>query len=105
MGVPVVKRLICGSPMSCGRRPPTAKEDTPDEIQQQYSDNLKWIEAAEDNNLVVGSCARILYADDEGRRAIANALTKPFAMVAYKVYYSGARPRRIRYRQPLSRDG
>ena len=30
-----------------------------------YADNLKWIEAAEDNNLVVGSYARILYTDDE----------------------------------------
>ena len=61
------------------------RKDAPDEIQQQYSDNLKWIEAAEDNNLVVGSCARILYADDEDDVLSPMHSTKPFAMVAYKV--------------------
>ena len=40
---------------------------------QQISDNLHWIERANDHDLVVGSQARILYADDEGRRRIALA--------------------------------
>lgn len=43
----------------------------PTEIRQQMLDNLRWIRAARDNQLVVGSQARILYADAEGRRAIA----------------------------------
>ena len=45
----------------------------PDEIKRQYLDNLAWIKAAGENEMVVGSKARILYADDEGRRAIAEA--------------------------------
>ena len=44
-----------------------------DDIKRQYLDNLRWIESAGDNKMVVGSKARILYADDEGRRAIATA--------------------------------
>jgi urocanate hydratase len=47
--------------------------EAPERTQQQYRDNLRWIRQAEDNRLVVGSQARILYADDEGRRAIAQA--------------------------------
>ncbi len=43
------------------------------ENRQQMLDNLRWIRAAEENELVVGSQARILYADREGRRAIACA--------------------------------
>ena len=39
----------------------------------KYLDNLRWIEQAEANAMVVGSQARILYADDVGRRAIAQA--------------------------------
>jgi urocanate hydratase len=39
-------------------------------------DNIKWIEGAQENNLVVGSQARILYADSEGRIAIAKAFNK-----------------------------
>lgn len=46
------------------------------EIRQQLNDNLKWIEDANKNNLVVGSQARILYADTEGRIAIAKAFNK-----------------------------
>lgn len=46
---------------------------SPTEIQQQMNDNLTWIRAAESNNLVVGSQARILYADCEGRVKIAEA--------------------------------
>lgn len=45
----------------------------PQEISQQLSDNLKWIRAAEENKMVVGSQARILYADAEGRMKIAEA--------------------------------
>jgi len=45
----------------------------PPEIRQQYLDNRRWIEQAGANRMVVGSQARILYADEEGRRAIARA--------------------------------
>jgi len=48
----------------------------PDEIHQQLEDNLRWIKAAEGNKLVVGSQARILYADCEGRTRIAEAFNK-----------------------------
>ncbi|MCD4679034.1 MAG: urocanate hydratase [Bacteroidales bacterium] len=46
------------------------------EIQQQLSDNIRWIKAAEENKLVVGSQARILYADAEGRIKIAAAFNR-----------------------------
>lgn len=49
------------------------KKTAPEEIQQQMQDNIKWIEEAEQNRLVVGSQARILYADAEGRAKIAEA--------------------------------
>ena len=45
----------------------------PERIRQQYSDNLRWIEEASKNDLVVGSKARILYADSIGRKSIALA--------------------------------
>ncbi len=45
----------------------------PEEIQQQMQDNIKWIKEAQKNKLVVGSQARILYADAEGRMKIAEA--------------------------------
>ena len=48
-------------------------KNAPPEIQRQLSDNIRWIKAAGDNKLVVGSQARILYADADGRIAIANA--------------------------------
>ena len=48
-------------------------EHSPDAIRQQMSDNIRWINEAGKNNLVVGSQARILYADAEGRIAIARA--------------------------------
>ncbi len=47
--------------------------NSPEEIQQQMADNIKWIKGAQDNKLVVGSQARILYADAEGRMKIAKA--------------------------------
>lgn len=49
----------------------TLKIDAPDEISQQLQDNITWIREAEKNRLVVGTQARILYADSEGRTAIA----------------------------------
>lgn len=52
------------------------KKNAPTEIQQQLSDNIKWIAEAEQNRLVVGSKARILYADAEGRAKIALAFNK-----------------------------
>ena len=48
----------------------------PDEIRQQLKDNITWIEQAGDNKMVVGSQARILYADAEGRIKIALAFNK-----------------------------
>lgn len=47
-----------------------------DATRQQYLDNLKWIQSAGGNNLVVGSKARILYADQRGRVTIALALNE-----------------------------
>lgn len=52
------------------------KADAPEEIQQQMQDNITWIREAEQNKLVVGSQARILYADAEGRIKIARAFNK-----------------------------
>ena len=49
------------------------KTEAPEEIQQQMQDNITWIREAEQNKLVVGSQARILYADAEGRTKIAEA--------------------------------
>lgn len=48
----------------------------PDRITQQLSDNIHWIKEAATNRLVVGSQARILYADAEGRMEIAAAFNK-----------------------------
>ena len=49
------------------------KENAPQEIQQQMQDNIRWIQGARENKLVVGSKARILYADAQGRMEIAKA--------------------------------
>ncbi|PAM95678.1 urocanate hydratase [Flavobacterium sp. IR1] len=51
----------------------------PNEIQQQMQDNIKWIKGAQENKLVVGSQARILYADAEGRIKIAEAFNQAIA--------------------------
>lgn len=48
----------------------------PVEIQQQMHDNIQWIKGAKANKLVVGSQARILYADAEGRTKIAGAFNQ-----------------------------
>ena len=50
--------------------------EAPEEIQGQMMDNIRWIEEAGRNNLVVGSQARILYADCEGRTKIALAFNE-----------------------------
>lgn len=50
--------------------------DSPEEIKQQMNDNIVWIKAAGANNLVVGSQARILYADAVGRIEIASEFNK-----------------------------
>jgi len=55
-----------------------AEKATPD-IKQQILDNISWIDQANDHNLVVGSKARILYADEKGRREIASAFNKAIA--------------------------
>jgi urocanate hydratase len=52
---------------------------SPPEIQQQMQDNIQWIKGAQTNNLVVGSQARILYADAEGRIKIASAFNSAIA--------------------------
>tara|TARA_B100000963_G_scaffold123866_1_gene108046 strand:- start:2842 stop:4848 length:2007 start_codon:yes stop_codon:yes gene_type:complete len=49
------------------------KLEAPKEIEQQMADNIRWIKSANDNQLVVGSQARILYADSIGRIEIAKA--------------------------------
>ncbi|MBD3278792.1 MAG: urocanate hydratase, partial [Candidatus Aegiribacteria sp.] len=54
-------------------------EEASSEIRQQTLDNLNWIRQAEDNRLVVGSQARILYADRQGRRRIAQAFNEAIA--------------------------
>lgn len=51
----------------------------PVEIKQQMQDNIKWIQGAQENKLVVGSQARILYADAQGRINIAEAFNKAIA--------------------------
>jgi len=51
----------------------------PPEIKLQLNDNIKWIEEANKNKMVVGSQARILYADAEGRIKIAQAFNKAIA--------------------------
>ncbi len=48
-------------------------KDSPNEIKQQMLDNIRWIEQASKNKMVVGSQARILYADADGRKRIAKA--------------------------------
>ena len=54
-------------------------KNSPPEIQQQMADNIQWIIGAQENKLVVGSQARILYADSEGRIKIAEAFNQAIA--------------------------
>ncbi len=55
------------------------KKEAPAEIQQQMDDNIRWIKGAQANRLVVGSQARILYADALGRMKIAKAFNEAIA--------------------------
>ena len=54
-------------------------KNSPEEIKQQMADNIQWIKGAQENKLVVGSQARILYADAEGRMKIAEAFNNAIA--------------------------
>ncbi len=54
-------------------------KSSPKEIQQQMQDNITWIKGAQENKLVVGSQARILYADAEGRIKIAKTFNTAIA--------------------------
>jgi urocanate hydratase len=54
-------------------------ENSPEEIQLQMQDNITWIKDAKQNKMVVGSQARILYADAEGRSKIAEAFNNAVA--------------------------
>lgn len=54
-------------------------KNAPNEIKGQLNDNIHWIREASRNNLVVGSQARILYADGEGRIKIATAFNRAIA--------------------------
>jgi urocanate hydratase len=53
--------------------------EAPDEIKSQLLDNLRWVREAEGHALVVGSQARILYSDEEGRKRIALAFNAAVA--------------------------
>lgn len=54
-------------------------------VRSQYAANLTWLEQADDHRLVVGSQARILYADREARRRIASAFNDAVARGLLKV--------------------
>jgi len=56
-----------------------AEPSLPSNVQVQYQDNLQWIEAAEEHRMVVGSQARILYSDQAGRMALAEAFNAAVA--------------------------
>ncbi len=55
------------------------RNNSPEDIQGQMDDNIHWIREAGRNKLVVGSQARILYADSEGRTKIAQAFNRAIA--------------------------
>ncbi len=57
----------------------TLKKESTEDIQQQMQDNIQWIKGAKKNKLVVGSQARILYADAIGRMKIATAFNNAIA--------------------------
>jgi urocanate hydratase len=57
----------------------SCKEGAPEAVVHQLEDNIKWIQKAEENKMVVGSQARILYADATARVAIAVELNKHIA--------------------------
>ena len=55
------------------------QEEADVDIRQQIQDNLRWIREADRHQLVVGSKARILYADEQGRTRIASAMNQAIA--------------------------
>ncbi|RWS03308.1 urocanate hydratase-like isoform X1 [Dinothrombium tinctorium] len=55
------------------------RKNLPEYVRNQYNDNLKWIQNADEHKLVVGSKARILYSDQEGRIALATAFNEAIA--------------------------
>uniref|UniRef100_A0A8C4N6Y6 Urocanate hydratase 1 n=1 Tax=Eptatretus burgeri TaxID=7764 RepID=A0A8C4N6Y6_EPTBU len=61
------------------------KEGVSEPLRKQYQDNLHWIQEAKNHNLVVGSQARILYAEQRGRVALAEAFNKAVAEETIKV--------------------
>ena len=63
------------------------QEGVPDSTVQQYNDNLCWLREAEKHKMVVGSQARILYSDQEGRVKIALAFNKAVKNGTIKVNY------------------
>jgi urocanate hydratase len=74
------------------------KKNSPEEIQQQMTDNIQWIKGAQENKLVVGSQARILYADAEGRMKIAEAFNN--AIAKNDIGYAKLFGKRINTRSP-----
>ena len=66
---------------------------SPESIKQQLVDNIRWIEQAGKNDLVVGSQARILYANDIGRRRIAQAMNQAIADGRICLLYTSPSPR------------
>ena len=66
----------------------------PERIVQQYNDNLRWLSEAEKHKMVVGSQARILYSDQEGRvkialafnNAVKNGIIKVYGIHIYKTF-------------------
>ena len=62
-------------------------EGVPQKTVQQYDDNLRWLREAEKHKMVVGSQARILYSDQEGRVKIALAFNQAVKDGQIKVNY------------------
>ena len=69
----------CGPCKAIGPMIEELAQSAPPETRQQYLDNLRWIRQAGENRLVVGSQARILYSDEQGRRRIAEAFNRAIA--------------------------
>lgn len=63
----------------------SSSEGIPQEIVKQHKDNLRWLQEADKHKMVVGSQARILYSDQQGRVAIALAFNKAVATGELKV--------------------
>jgi urocanate hydratase len=72
-------RWVCASGDPADLKKSDDIATAPKEIQQQMADNIKWIEEAGQYQMVVGSQARILYADSEGRMKIAEAFNQAIA--------------------------